>query len=61
MSETKQEGEGALTPLVVLQCSDDWAVPPPFHCEECPHGGIGSIIGDMWDPQPCECMESQRS
>lgn len=65
MIDKKHEGEvdtwgKVLTPIGVLQCQDDWAMPPPFHCEECPHGGIGSIIGDVWDPKPCKCMESQR-
>ena len=33
--------------------------PPPFHCEDCPHGGFGSIIEDTWKPKPCVCMEDQ--
>ena len=33
--------------------------PPPFHCENCPHGSFGSIIEDTWEPKPCKCMEDQ--
>ena len=46
--------------IAAIQGQDDWAVPPPpFHCEDCPHGSFGSIIEDTWEPKPCKCMEDQ--
>lgn len=42
--------------VTAMQCQDDWAVPPPFHNEECSCDGTGSIIGDKWDPKLCKCM-----